>query len=787
MGRSTAVGPLSEGRTVAQRLGLSTTEYARIVELLGREPNFLELAVFSALWSEHCSYKTSLYWLRQLPRIEGRALKKAGEENAGVLALDSSWAVCFKVESHNHPSAVEPYQGAATGVGGIHRDIMALGARPIAALNSLRFGDPNRAHTHYLLKGIVKGIGNYGNAFGVPTVAGEIYFDPLYNDKPLVNAMSVGIVKIADLVSARACAPGYWVCVIGAYTGRDGVGGAAFASENLQDTTHAQLPAIQIGDPFRQKVLLEALQEMVQHHLIAAMQDMGAAGIASSCAEIAAKSNLGMKLHLDKVPLRQPDLAPHEILLSESQERMLILVSPDKYPHVQKICQKWEIACEVFGEVIPTPNLIYLWHGEKVGQIPSAALQAGQGSPVYMYPYTATNREKFLPYLAPPYVHGREPLFEWQFPPGSEIPFSKNVFYPEAWDFGKAQTIPMPDINPISLEKVIDILFADPNLLSKKYIYEQYDSFVGAHTLSAYLPTSAGIVQIPYTEMSVGLRLDGNPYPAKSFAFFGVQCVVAEAARNVLCSGHIPIGLTNCLNYGNPTDPGVYTDFVESIMGLGWAAWQLNLPITGGNVSLYNHTAEGPVPPTPVVGVVGLREGKLTQLPQNAMPAEGEIFLLGPMPTSLGSSVYKRHTFPEETDFPPTLHWSAEKKLYRILPQLWEKVYPLALEDVSDGGLLWALMEMCVRSEHGAYLQIPDSLPLRWDVFFLSEDASRILVVLPPTHVHFLKSLAHHENMPLLHLGRAQKEPTFTLVWQGKTSTFDLRPWKERYENFTFA
>lgn len=695
------MGAISASRAVAEIAGIPLQEYQRILDLLGREPSPVEVWLFSALWSEHCSYKSSLVHLRRLPRQGKRTLRTAGEENAGLLDIGEGWAIAFKVESHNHPSAVAPYQGAATGVGGIHRDILAVGARPIAALNSLHFGYPINSSTQRIIEGVVRGIGDYGNALGVPTVGGETYFAPEYQGKPIVNAFSLGLVRTDRLISAKAQGPGNPVVYLGAATGPDGIGGAAFASENLEGGGKDNLPAIQVGDPFKEKLLVEALMEMNDAGLIVAMQDMGAAGLASSTAEMAARGRVGMNIHLDRVPLRGGISRPHEILLSESQERMLLIIRPPDWEALQAIAHKWELRCQIIGEVTDTGLLTYWWQGEKVAELPPSTLLAGEGAPIYNWPTTP-----------PPYL-------------------AQIQAYNEA---------ALPDLKgEKAFLSAVERLLRHPNIADKRWIYEQYDRMVGAATVGSAgdLPTAAPLIRIPYEDRALALTLDCNPWWVEANPRIGTALAVAEAARQVACTGATPLGVTNCLNFGSPQVPEVYWQFVEAVEGLREACEALELPVTGGNVSFYNQDENGPILPTPVIGVVGLLEKAKERWVPLPLPSEAaDIYLVGDSESlfspTLGSSHYLREIHGIRYSPPPRLSLKTEQALIRLLPDLAAEGLLLAAQDVSDGGLLIALLEMAFAGKSGFYAVQPQGV--RTDAFWFGEDGGRVILAIPPSH-----------------------------------------------------
>ncbi|MCS6790698.1 MAG: phosphoribosylformylglycinamidine synthase subunit PurL [Bacteroidia bacterium] len=715
------MGSVSASRAVADRAGIAPNEYERIVSLLNREPTEVEVWLFSALWSEHCSYKSSLLHLKKLPRSGLRTLRSAGEENAGLLEIGGGWALAFKVESHNHPSAVAPYQGAATGVGGIHRDIMAVGARPIAALNSLHFGYPIDPQTYKVIEGVVRGIGDYGNAFGVPTIGGETYFAPEYTGKPIVNALSVGIVRKEKIVSARARGIGNRVLYLGAPTGPDGIGGAAFASEELSGDTQANLPAIQVGDPFREKLLMEALTEMVEADLLVAMQDMGAAGLASSTAETAARGKVGMRILLDKVPSRGGIAQPHEFLLSESQERMLLVAEPQKVPILQAIAHKWDILCVEIGEITDTGLLEYWWKGERVACLPPSLLMAGEGAPVY----------------------------DWECQPPT--------YLQEVASFSIEQVEDI--IIPQQFREVVAWLVQHPNLCSRRWIYQQYDRMVGACTIGSAgeMQYAAPLLRLPYEDRAIAVTLDANPWWVEAEPRQGTALCVAEAARQVACTGAVPLGVTNCLNFGSPQQPEVYWQFVEAIEGLKIACEALELPVTGGNVSFYNQDGSGAVLPTPVIGVVGLLENALyAKVPMGLPDTEAFLYLIGAreaiLQPTLGSSHYLRDRKGVRYSPAPRLSLEAEKALIQLLPKLAQQGFLLAAQDVSDGGLLLALLEMAWIGGNGFSVSMPAGV--RIDAFWLGEDGARVVVAISPQHVPLLEEKTQEVGLYSFCLGR---------------------------------
>src|ERR1700722_8628625 len=583
----------------AEQLRLTAEEFGLIQQKLGRVPNFTELCAFSAMWSEHCSYKNSIKWLKTLPREGKKMLVAAGEENAGLMDFGGGHGVVFKIEYHNHPSAIEPFQGAATGVGGIHRDIFTMGARPIASLNSLRFGKLNEDKTQHLLSGVVHGIGHYGNCFGVPTVGGEIYFEDCYHTNPLVNAMSVGILKNGETISATAKGAGNPVIFVGSATGKDGIGGASFASANITGESTKELPAVQVGDPFQEKKLLEACLEVIKTGAVVGMQDMGAAGIICSTSEMSAKGESGMRIDLDKVPARQENMKAWELLLSESQERMLMVVQKGKEKEVVGIFEKWDLPASAIGEVTDDGLLKFFMDGQLEAEIPAFELGLGGGAPQYERPY-------------------------------SEPAYLKKI---KAFDPGKIDV-------PRDLRKVAEILIALPNIASKKWVAVQYDSTVGAANSSTNQPSDAAVVLAKGTGKALAVTTDCNSRYVYADPYKGAMIAVAEAARNIVCSGGQPLGVTNCLNFGNPYDPEVYYQFVNAIKGMGDACRRFDTPVTGGNGGFNNKNPDGAVYPTPTIGMVGVLDHVKDKMTLNFKTEGDYVFLLGVSRDDIGSLDY---------------------------------------------------------------------------------------------------------------------------------------------------
>ncbi|MBL7762026.1 MAG: phosphoribosylformylglycinamidine synthase subunit PurL [Chitinophagaceae bacterium] len=682
----------------AQQLRLTEEEFELIKKKLGRTPNFNELCAFSGMWSEHCSYKNSIKWLKTLPREGGRMLVKAGEENAGLMDIGDGLGVVFKIESHNHPSAIEPFQGAATGVGGIHRDIFTMGARPIAALNSLRFGKLEEDKTQHLLSGVVHGIGHYGNCFGVPTVGGEIYFDQCYHTNPLVNAMSVGIVKAGETVSATAKGKGNPVMFVGSATGKDGIGGASFASADITAESAEELPAVQVGDPFQEKKLLEACLEVIQTGAVVGMQDMGAAGIICSTAEMSAKGEVGMRIDLDKVPTRQKNMKTWELLLSESQERMLLVAEKGREEEVTAIFEKWDLPCSVIGEVTDDGLLKFYMHGELEAEIPAYELVLGGGAPQYERTY-------------------KEP-----------------GYFAEIKKF-KATDIAVPEDLKVIAEKLIQL----PSIASKKWIYTQYDSMVGTVNASTNSPTDAAIVTVKGTKKGLAVTTDCNSRYVYADPYKGAMIAVSEAARNIVCSGGQPLGITNCLNFGNPYDPQVYYQFVHAIKGMGEACVKFDTPVTGGNVSFYNQNPDGPVNPTPTIGMVGLLDDIATKTTLDFKEEGDIIYVLGKSTNDICSSEYLHSVLGVKYSPAPYFDLDEEKQLQDKVATLISKKAIQSAHDISEGGLFVMLCESGFTNDLGFSIITKDSL--RKDAFLFGEGQSRVVVTVALDDISEFESL----------------------------------------------
>lgn len=702
---------------VIKSLGILPEEYGKIKEIIGREPNFTELSIFSVMWSEHASYKNSIKWLKTLPKKGKHVLVEAGEENAGLIDLGDGLACAFKIESHNHPSAIEPYQGAATGVGGINRDIFTMGARPIAQLNSLRFGDLNLEHSKWHLKGVVKGIGDYGNAFGVPVVAGEIYFDECYNTNPLVNAMSIGIVNKDRTISATASGIGNPVYIVGSSTGKDGIHGATFASADLNEKSADDIPSVQVGDPFMEKLLLEATLEMNTTGGIAGMQDMGAAGIICSTSEMSARGNVGMNIWLDKVPLRQQNMEAWEILLSESQERMLVVVKKGFEKKIEKVLEKWDMHFAIIGEVINEDKLHFFMKGEKVAEVPAACLVLGGGAPIYEREY-------------------REP-----------------DYFKELAKFN-INDLPEPDY-AVAIEQLVN----SHNIASKRWIYEQYDSMVGTRNMTTNLPADAGIVNLKGTNKALVMTVDCNSRYVWADPDKGTQIAVCEAARNIICTGGEPAGVTNCLNFGNPYNPEVYWQFVNAVKGMAKACERIGIPVTGGNVSFYNQTSIGgvvePIYPTPTIGMIGILNNKNHQMTLSFREKGDMIYLIGPVVNDIAGSEFLALYHNIKRSPAPYFDMEMEMKVHQILLQLIRDRLIISAHDVSEGGLFISLLESAMHENLG--FDITTCGETRTDAFLFGEGQSRIVVsVMPNQDSKFLDTMTK-SGVPFMTLGHVTK------------------------------
>lgn len=700
-------------------LGLLKEEFERIEEILGRKPNFTELSIFSVMWSEHCSYKNSIKWLKTLPKEGPHLLVEAGKENAGLVDIGNGLACAFKIESHNHPSAIEPYQGAATGVGGINRDIFTMGARPVAQLNSLRFGPLESDHTKWLLRGVTKGIGDYGNAFGIPVVGGEVWFDESYSSNPLVNAMSVGIMQTGDMISATSRGVGNPVYIVGSATGKDGINGASFASKDITEESAADLPSVQVGDPFQEKLLLEASLELAKTDAIVGMQDMGAAGITCSTSEMSAVEGFGMRIDLSKVPTRQDGMLPFEILLSESQERMLVVVKKGKEKTVEDIFEKWDLNAVQIGEVTEGGQLEYFMDGECVASVPAFDLVLGGGAPVYEREY-------------------REPAYFSEFRKFS------------------IDTVPEPE----NLAEIGMKLLSEPNIASKRWVYEQYDSMVGTRNMTTNAPADAGVIHIKDTPTALAMTVDCNARYVHADPRKGTAIAVAEAARNISCTGGEPSAITNCLNFGNPYNPEVYWQFVMAIKGMSDACLKFKTPVTGGNVSFYNQTAlEGkeavPVFPTPTIGMIGVIADKNKTMSLDFKEKGNLIFMLGESRDDISSSEYLAKICGVKGSPAPHFDLDEELNIQRAVRMLIDRRLINAAHDVSDGGLFVTLVEMGIPK--GLGFDITSDAAVRADAFLYGESQSRIVVTVEGGMEEEIVETLTKVKIPFLLLGHVTR------------------------------
>lgn len=695
----------------AKQLRLTEDEFEQIKIIMGRTPNFTELCAYSVMWSEHCSYKNSIKWLKTLPRDGEKMLVKAGEENAGLMDIGNGFGVVFKIESHNHPSAIEPFQGAATGVGGIHRDIFTMGARPIAALNSLRFGKLDEAKTQHLVGGVVHGIGHYGNCFGVPTVGGEVYFEERYHTNPLVNAMSVGIVKIGETISATAEGIGNPVFIVGSATGKDGMGGASFASADITAESADELPAVQVGDPFQEKKLLEACLEIIKTGAVVGMQDMGAAGIICSTAEMSAKGQVGMDINLSNVPTRQKHMKAWEMLLSESQERMLVVIEKGREKDVLDIFEKWDLPASQIGKVTDTGVLRFYLDDELEAVLNADSLVLGGGAP-------QNNREY------------KEPVY-----------FAKIKSFDE-------NAIPVPE----DLLAIAKQLIQLPNIASKRWIYNQYDSMVGAATVSTNSPSDAAIVLAKGTGKALAMTVDCNSRYVFADPYKGGMIAVAEAARNIVCSGGEPLGVTNCLNFGNPFDPEVYYQFVKSVTGMGDACRVFNTPVTGGNVSFYNQNPDGAVYPTPTIGMVGILDHIEDKMSLDFKQKGDVIYMIGASKNDFSSSEYLHKLLGVEYSPAPYFEIDEEFKVQQLAKQLIKTKLLQSVHDISEGGLITALLECGFNRNVGFDVQ-QSAKEIRCDAYWFGEAQSRIVISCTIKNAEAVLAELKKSEIPFEYLG----------------------------------
>lgn len=692
--------------------GLNEEEFEMIKSRLGRMPTFTELGVYSVMWSEHCSYKNSIVELKKLPSEGENLLVGAGEENAGLVDLGDGLGCAFKIESHNHPSAIEPYQGAATGVGGIHRDIFTMGARPVASLNSLRFGSMENPRVRYLLDGVVRGIGDYGNSFGVPVIAGEVCFDESYEGNPLVNAMSIGLVKEGETASAISKGIGNPVIIVGASTGRDGIHGATFASEEISEESEAKRPSVQVGDPFTEKLLLEASLEVLKTGAVVGMQDMGAAGIACSTSEMTAKGGEGMRVDLDKVPAREDGMTAYELLLSESQERMLIVAEKGREQEIIDVYEKWDLHGVVIGEVVEGDKVTYWKDGEIKAEIPAEHLVLGGGAPQYI-------RET-----------------------------KKPAYLDEVQNFD-INSIDHPEDHTETLKKLLN----SPNIASKRWVHEQYDTMVRTNTVTGPGASDSGVIRIKGTKKGLVAKTDCNGRYVYLNPRKGGQIAVAESARNVVCSGAKPMAITNCLNFGNPYKPEVYWTFKEALGGMSDACRALNTPVTGGNVSFYNENPNSAIFPSPIIGMLGVVEDVERHVTTPAFKNEGDVVLyIGAERKGLGGSEYLKTIHGLTTGDAPEIDLDLEVKLQEALLIAIKLGLITAAHDLSDGGLATALTEMAIFGKKGAELSVDTLTGTAHEVLF-SEAQSGVIITIPAAELQTVKHHFKEAGVPLYELG----------------------------------
>jgi phosphoribosylformylglycinamidine synthase II len=707
-------------------LGMKADEYAQVREILGRRPTGSELAMYSVMWSEHCSYKSSKVHLRQFgekttDEMREHLLVGIGE-NAGVVDIGQGWAVTFKIESHNHPSYVEPYQGAATGVGGIVRDIISMGARPVAIMDPLRFGALDHPDTLRVLPGIVAGVGGYGNCLGLPNIGGEVVFDPCYQGNPLVNALCVGTMKHEDIHLANASGTGNLVILFGARTGGDGIGGASIlASETFTDGAPAKRPAVQVGDPFAEKVLIECCLDLFKAGVVTGIQDLGAAGLSCAFSELASNGDGGMLVHLDRAPLRDSTLAPEEILMSESQERMMAVVRPDDLPGFLAITSRWDVEATVMGEVTDTGQLIVLWHGETVIDVPPRTV--AHDGPVYNRPMAR----------------------------------------PATLDKRQADTpdrLPRPSTDD-ELAALLLRMTGSPNLSSRAWVTDQYDRYVQGNTTLA-MPDDAGVIRVDEESgLGVAIATDCNARFAALDPYTGAQLALAESYRNVGVAGGKPLAVTDCLNFGSPEDPGVMWQFAEAVRGLADGCQILGIPVTGGNVSLYNQTGEVPIHPTPVVGVLGVMQDVSKRTPSGWQTSGAQLFLLGTTRDEFGGSEWAWSEHAHLGGLPPAVDLAAERSLAELLIQAGQDDLLLAAHDLSDGGLATALVESCLRYGVGASVSL-EAVCARdgVDVFTMlfAESTARVLVAVKPESMQAFTQACERDQVPVIALGASGGE-----------------------------
>ena len=699
-------------RDVANEHGLTNNEFEKICNILKRVPTYVELGIYSVMWSEHCSYKSSIKILKTLPRDGSNLLVAAGEENAGLVNIGDNLALAFKIESHNHPSAVEPYEGAATGVGGILRDIFTMGARPIANLNSLRFGSLKSTKNRFLLERVVEGIADYGNCVGIPTVGGELVIEDSFSGNPLVNAFTLGIVKHDETISAISKGIGNPVFIVGSKTGRDGIHGATFASVELTEESESKRSNVQVGDPFMEKLLLEASLELRGKEWLVGMQDMGAAGITCSSSEMSAKGSCGMRLNLDLVPLREKNMNPYEIMLSESQERMLIVIKKGHEVDLKNIFNKWDLDCKQIGEVTSSNNLVVEFKNKVLANIPVNTLVLGGDAPQY------------------------------------DLPSSEPKY------FTKSNKINLDKIKePKNCNQVLLKLLSSPNICSKNYIYNQYDSTVRTNTVIGP-GHDAAVVRIKNTKKSIAITTDCNSKYVYLNPKLGGKIAVSEAARNVVCTGAKPLAITNCLNFGNPNDPEIYWQFKESVNGMGEACRIFNTPVTGGNVSFYNESSSGSVYPSPVIGMVGIIED-LNHITSMDFKKEGDfIIIIGSLNGKLGGSEYLKIIHDKIEGPIPSLDLEYESKVQRVTLEAIKSGIIKSAHDLSDGGLAVCISESLISSTKGLGAKINLTRKLRSDELLFGECQSAIVVTVEEDNLIELVKIAQSYDIPTQSIGK---------------------------------
>lgn len=686
-----------------KKLGLKDSEYKRIKKLHGKEPNFLELSMFAVMWSEHCGYKHSRKALRMFPTSAPWVIQGPGE-NAGVVDIGDGYAVAFKMESHNHPSAIEPYQGAATGIGGIVRDVLSMGARPIALMDPLRFGNLNRARNRYLFEHVVSGIADYGNCIGVPTVGGDVFFDDSFSGNPLVNVMCVGLLKEKKMLRSAARGPGNKVLLIGSKTGRDGIHGATFASEELDESSEEKRPSVQVGDPFTEKLLIEACLELAEKDLLVALQDLGAAGLTSSSSEMAAKGGVGIDIHVDRVPRREEGMEPFEVMLSESQERMLAIVEPEKVDEAIAVCNKWELEATVIGEVTDTGKIRVFENGKLVGEVLASHL--ADEAPVY-------EPEMKMP----SYISDEQ----------AELNIKEQDF-----------------------ASIIEELLRSPHVASRRWIYQQYDHMVQLNTV-VYPGADAAVLRIKGTRKGIALTVDGNPRYVYLDPYEGGRLIIAEALRNLRVTGARPLAFTDCLNFGNPEDPEIYYQFYHAVRGMADAMKFFNTPVVSGNVSFYNESNGEAIKPSPIVGAVGVLDDVTGYIPSFFQQEGSLIYLLGSTGKDFGGSEVQQLIEGRVYGKPPALDMETEKNLYELLASVARERLVLSAHDLSEGGLAAALLECSLSTGIGFKLELPEDVDHAALLF--SETPSRVLVTVLPENAVILRELCARYNISLTALG----------------------------------